>query len=257
MGIRIRCQPRLVPEPGELPPYEIERINGELVALIYNRLPLRYYGGEPWWSVSAAALVLRMAGTLESITSLLRSPHSHDRTVLLRALWEHVVVFSWISADPEARFFIWIDHASFRMLQAHRDAVGLGLEPLLTEHEIKNTPARKLPELKVMARDADEHWGPRLTGWRIFDPKSPSVLTLRGLYTYFYRVASRTAHAEPETVEPYIDADSAPIAVRLPIEGNFLHAQLAGPMFALALLVAADRYKWISPEAVLQIVDTA
>lgn len=86
---------------------EMRTATAELVAIVRSRLPMRYYGGERWWSMFAAAALVRMTDTVSSLLALMPGDHTLDAQSLLRSLYEQVVTFAWIGVDPDRRQFRW------------------------------------------------------------------------------------------------------------------------------------------------------
>jgi hypothetical protein len=83
----------------------VESALQELAALVQARLPERFYRGEGLWRPAGTALVARIAGTAESIALLVGAGQQADAEVLVRALYEHVLMFCWIAIKPEDRVF--------------------------------------------------------------------------------------------------------------------------------------------------------
>jgi hypothetical protein len=101
---------------------EMREATTELVALVRCRLPMRYYGGERWWSMFIAGALLRMTDTVESLVVLMADDLNIDGRTLLRSLYEQVVTFAWIGIDPDRRQFRWLGHAQWERLRLHNDA---------------------------------------------------------------------------------------------------------------------------------------
>src|SRR5688572_4863876 len=89
------------PIPGrravDLTAEQVTQALGELVALVDARLPERFYRGEGYWRLAGTALIARIAGMLDSIAALVPLRRNTDTHILLRALYEHVVMFCWIA----------------------------------------------------------------------------------------------------------------------------------------------------------------
>jgi hypothetical protein len=86
---------------------EMREATTELVALVRS-LPMRYYGGERWWSMFIAGALVRMTDTVESLVVLMADDLNIDGRTLLRSLYEQVVTFAWIGIDPDRRQFRWL-----------------------------------------------------------------------------------------------------------------------------------------------------
>ncbi len=241
--------------------------NGDLVRLVHERLPQRFYRGERYWAVLAFGLVLRMAGAVENLTRLLPSPHPLDALVVLRTLYEHVVTFCWISIDPDERIDWWVEDGRRAVLRMHRDLdVHFHLSPpVLTPQEVERAEScRELPPLAQRAQEVDQYWGERLPNDFRRDRKPPrDLLSIRGLYVAIYRIASQTVHSEPHTIYPYAadGLDDYPMRIDMPgpdvvAEGRFW-CEIAGPLFCLALLAHHDQFGRPDADRVRAIVGEA
>ncbi len=84
------------------------------------------------------------------------------------------------------------------------------------------------------------------------------LLTTRGLYTAIYRLASRTAHAQIETVEDCIDMSrypAKPAVVHAEHDESMTWSAISTPIFAMVLLVCHYRLGWPDPDVVRKIND--
>ena len=65
---------------------------------------------------------------------------------------------------------------------------------------------------------------------------------MRGLYTAIYRLASRTAHAQMETIDDCIDMSTypaKPAVVHAERDDSMTWTAIATPIFAMALLLSS------------------
>ena len=71
-------------------------------------LPKRFRH-EPSWHHIAAAFVVRMGDTVESILTLWEADRRSglDMMILLRALYEQTIVFAWLAIDPDTHLEEW------------------------------------------------------------------------------------------------------------------------------------------------------
>jgi hypothetical protein len=240
------------PRPLEnVSPEKIEAATRELVEIVERRFPERFYR-ESQWRVIGHALIARITGLTESMALLIRGRRPSDTIVLLRALYEHVVMFSWLAINPEARIADWASNSRYYMKKLHNDALDFGVEVLTTEELEQSVGARALdPRLPGRAAEVDDYWGPRIPGFRVQPDEGPKdILTFRGMYASIYRIASRSVHAQVETVDPCIDHDRYPSVVQVEDDGNLIWSALAVPLFAMALLVCHERFGWPDPEVV-------
>ncbi len=120
-----------------------------------------------WWRLIATALIARMAGLLKSIGLLANERRPSDSGVLVRALYEHVVIFCWLAIDPGPRVDALIDHARVRRRALHDDARQVGIDDLLSPEDLEMAAAaaRLLP-LDQLATEVDEHWSRRIRSFR-------------------------------------------------------------------------------------------
>lgn len=237
----------------EVPPDAIWGAADELLALVRARLPERFYR-EPRWRLFGAAFVARMAGNVETMMSIVADGRPMDSAVLLRALYEHMVLFSWISIDPEPRIDWWADDARLEMRKLHNDAVPYGMGFLDATELARAKHAKELPKLIDQAREVDEYWTPLLPGFRAHPKQGPKqIRTVRGLYVAVYRIASRSAHAQPQSLDGCMLLDRYPNIVRFERSESTFSSFLAIPIFAMALLVSAYRLGWPDDDAVKRI----
>src|SRR5262245_2860974 len=74
----------------------------ELAALVESRLPSEHTATDDHnaWPLIAEALLSRMTTTLRHIMQLAPLQRGVDAGILLRSLFEHLVHFAWLAADP-------------------------------------------------------------------------------------------------------------------------------------------------------------
>src|SRR5687767_13875217 len=142
-----------------------------LTRLVEDRLPAEYTatGHHDAWPLIAAALLSRMTTTLGHIFDLQRRGRAVDAGTLLRSLYEHLVHFAWLAADPSAaRIEEWRKDDLESRLTADNDLRQRG-EKLYTDaqhEEIKQEIAglRGNPPLRLvnLAEAADKAWAGKL-----------------------------------------------------------------------------------------------
>lgn len=197
-----------------------------------------------------------MAGNVETMMRLVGDARQMDSAVLLRALYEHMVLFSWISIDPEPHIDWWLDDARLEMRKLHNDAVAYGMGFLDADALARAKDAKELPRLIDQAREVDAYWPPRLRGFRAQPETGPKqIRTVRGLYVAVYRVASRSAHARPQSLDGCMSLDTYPRVARFEHDESTFSSFLAIPIFAMALLVSSYRFGWPDDDAVNEISD--
>jgi hypothetical protein len=234
----------------------VEKAARELVGLVEHHMPQRFYRGEHAWRAAGTAMIVRMADTVESIVALMNADLPVDSLILLRALYEQVVVYCWITIDPEGHYDRWLSGARWYERRLHNDSLAYDLE-LLSEDELAaSESAVQLPGLAQMASEVDKHWGARMIGFRPARGGREGILTLRGLYVAIYRIASRAAHAQPHALEPYSDFQSYPRRVTRPgPTTESIWWPLAIPLYAHALLICSTQLRWPDPNRVRAIND--
>ena len=255
---------------------EMREATTELVALVRSRLPMRYYGGERWWSMFIAGALVRMTDTVESLIVLMADDLNIDGRTLLRSLYEQVVTFAWIGIDPDRRQFRWLGHAQWERLRLHNDARNFG-ESILTDEEVvevkkalgigeeepdecggtrkrKNPyPDRILPSVTDRALEADKYGAERVPGLH----PSSDLLGFRGLYLSVYRLGSQSVHSSMQTLEPYVTHEETRHVVNKAPAGPRVTWAMIGPLFGIALMTAAQQVNWIDEAKVRELIDRA
>jgi hypothetical protein len=245
-----QAQPEDKTGPGWTPP-TLERAASaaaELIALVEARLPQRFYPSESYWQMIGAAMVVRMADTVKSVLALAEAGLDGDAMILLRALYEQVVVYCWIAIYPDQNVARWISGAEFQQHKLHTETLPFGETVLEGEALRRAEEAEKLPDIAQLAHACDKHWSSRIPGFRA--PGLDDVLNFRGLYVAIYRIASRVAHAGPFSLDPYCDYDNDKRRVHLAQHKPTSYPTLVVPLYAQALLVCHHELKWPDPERV-------
>ena len=225
----------------------------ELAMLITVRFPQRVHRGEGQWPIVATALIAQMLSAARSIVALNAAEAHNDVLVLLRALYEQVVTFSWLAIDPDRHLVDWANEAHLERLKLHNDAAPFGYS-ILTAKEAAAIKTRSgMPPLIQRADEVDRFWAPRIPGFRE-QPKrgTKQILTIRGLYVGLYRTTSRAAHAHVGSVEAFVDWSRYPrypAVVQMRRSSTDL-APIAVPLLTLALLVCNDRLGWPDADSV-------
>jgi hypothetical protein len=247
-----------VREVVDLTPDRIHAATGEMLALVYGRLPERFWPSEKKWRLVMTAQVARMAGIVESMDRLVDPRCQPDAVVLLRTLYENLVNLAWFAIDPDTRVFDLIGHAMVKRKAMHNDLVAYGVDDLMSPDELERAKRYEaLAPLDQRAEQVDMYWGPRIRGFYENAPGLPKpLLTLRGLYIAIYRLASRHAHGSLEALDHCARQDGRRIVVeRQHPEDSLLWSALALPVFAMGLVVASARLGWPDESAVRAIND--
>lgn len=114
-----------------LEPEQLKRVNREFLRYVRRNFPMRFYPGESRAKVCPAAALLRMCDTVEAMMALLTRRNVEDARVLLRSLYEQVVVVCWVAIDPDKRQARWEGESRRQRLSLHNEMVKYG-QPLLT-----------------------------------------------------------------------------------------------------------------------------
>ncbi len=247
-----------------------------LVALVHAKEPVvvtrptEYEG--IWREMVGPALLKKSAGTLHSMMLLLPEKHLADPLILLRALYETVVVFSWIAIDPEVRVERWHGSCHEVELRNHHDWEQAG-RPVLSPEEVRieEETARQIrkrldldqtddrgkysqplvPSVQVMATDCDKHWGGVVVGWssesRVGDVGDVTGWhsSLRGLYRWVYRMGSMAVHSQHRGLDPFVTTDETRLMVHSENRvDSLMHFGLACYLLGLEIGVAERALGW-------------
>lgn len=221
-----------------------------LVDLVESNLPQRFYSKDEAWRMLGAAMVVRMSDTTRSILALTRSGFSGDAMILLRTLYEQIVIYCWIAINPEEHLDRWKEDAEYQQFKLHNDALPFDAQVLTASELEQVAKAKKLQNIADLAGDIDRYWPSRISGFRAPRKEPNDILTFRGLYVAVYRIASRETHTKPHALDPYCVVDRNPRIVRQASHGPSHYWSLAVPLYAQALLVCYEQLKWPDPDRV-------
>jgi hypothetical protein len=166
--------------------------------LVTERLPAEYdaTGDDDAWPLIGTALFSRATSTLRHVFDAARGGQSVDAATLGRSLYEHVVHFAWLAADPSAaRLQEWRKADLVQRLKADNDARSVGV-PLVDDQARAQLQAQVDAMtgndlvLANLAIAADKHWAGKLPGMGTYRQTS----SFRGMYAILYRNYSGTAH---------------------------------------------------------------
>jgi hypothetical protein len=193
------------------------------------------------------ALLSRMTTTMQMLFALQRYQRAADAGTLLRSLYEYVVYFAWLAANPDpARFEAWRRSDLRLRIAAATEAEARGVE-LLSSADLSAMQAQVAGmeggrlTLEALAEEADTHWVGKLPGMDV----GGSISTFRGLYTILYRQYSGTAHPSYRSIHPVV-VDIGETHKRVVLEGRY---EGRGPfgmatVISFALYVAAASLGW-------------
>ena len=196
-----------------------------------------------------------MAGMLDSITALLGTRRQSDALILIRVLYEHVVVFCWMLIDPEERVIEWASNATRRRRTLHFDAADFGIEVMAEEELAEAEGAQLHARLGELAHEVDDFWPARVRGLRQHAPEGPrNLLAFRGLYVGLYR--SRAAPSTRSRQRRSLRRGARPRArVFLEEDDTVAWSGWATPLFGTALVVCHYRLGWPDEQEVRRIND--
>lgn len=246
------------PEPGWTQPSDeaVAMASHELIELVTSHLPQRFYPGEHPWRMFGAAIIVRMTDTVESMMVLMTAGLPIDGLILMRALYEQVVRYLWVSIDPDSNMEAWGSNARWHMRKLHNDALKFGQTVMDDDELAAAEGARELPGLADLALAVDKHWGGKMVGFRSPATGKQGILTMRGLYTMVYRTGSRSAHVQPDSLEPYAELQASPRVIRRPNKDEpSIWWPLAVALYAHALIVCNDQLNWPDPDRIRAIND--
>ncbi|MHB8243148.1 MAG: DUF5677 domain-containing protein [Solirubrobacteraceae bacterium] len=232
-----------------------ERVARELLKLVESHLPQRFYAGEAYHREFCAAAIVRMADTVEAILALMAADFPDDGLVLIRAFYEMVVRFMWVSIDPAGNIVHWGNEARRQVLKMHREVEQRG-HTLMNERQVKEatTAGRRMPDVAQFAEEVDKHWGGQMVGFSELPiDGGEGMLSMRAMYTFVYRPGSAIVHMQPETLLRYStwDPENPPSVVDRPAKGE--HSPwwpIVVPLYAHALIACHAQLKWPDPERV-------
>lgn len=220
---------------------------------------MRFYKGEPWWTFYVAAALLRMCDTVEGMMLLMARRKDGDALMLLRSLYEQVVVVAWVAIDPEQRHKRWQGASNEETLKLHNEALRYG-ETILSPAQVALCEAAiPTPPVAEMAYELDHYWPSRVPDLY----EAGHWLSFHGLYQSVYRIGSGPSHASLQSLEPYLRRTPYPPTVaereadseREP--DSMLWYSLAAPLLGLLLLIASPRFRWIDEGRVRRFIDRA
>jgi hypothetical protein len=214
------------------------------------------------WRVVGPALLCRCAGILRSVSVLLGSGREFDAQALARVLYEHVVTFSWLAADPQVNVLRWLKADVTQRRKWHDDMVARELIPADEprgysgfEQRYGDADVGGLPNAADMAAQADAHWRDDANAGadvaRLFQRKNRN---LRGHYALFYRHFSASMHAAVRGLIPVVigggnePSETAEVEFNLEIDPrpapDETGATVAPLVFAIALAVNSVAFGW-------------
>lgn len=194
---------------AEITTTEVAASLRSLSAVVDRELPRIYWTGEGEWPPIAGAFLARLAELADSVALLIEHGRSAEAEVINRVMYEHMVNFCWIAADPDRRIGRWKDSYRAHLKATYMDALKYGLA-ILTADELEQTKGKRKLNVEQLATEADTYWAPKIEGFRVLSGKQEQldVLTITGFYLGVYRMASRIIHATVWSLDRVLHADT-------------------------------------------------
>ena len=191
----------------------------ELIELGTAELPMSLEPFTPRFKVASAGLLARILTLGESIVHLSETRRSMDLFILVRALYEHLVMLAWISAPrDDSRLDIWFREDNRQRLKLDADIRAYGHAGFSEEdraffaRQVEEIGGPGLPPLVQLAEQADLDWREYLK------PGSATANSLRGSYAIVYRFGSTAAHPTLSALNTVTDQINAHNVVRLELK---------------------------------------
>lgn len=243
-----------------IPAAEIACALDELVSLVDQQLPKSFEpdGGSKWPAI-AAGMTARMADIATSAAVLLRSGCYADAFTVTRIMYEQMVVYCWIAADPELHLPLW-EHADWAaQIKVHSEALReYGIKVLSDETYELHKDDKPLPGVLDLVKAIDRHWPDRISAFRKPNQGKLSIdiLTLSGLYLGLFRTASRVVHAKAESLERVVrPKEGGGLIVERGYDKNHGLIPTIVPLFTMALTVQHFVFGWPDDAAAKAIND--
>ena len=246
---------------GDRPGDSISQRAAALIGLAEEHLEIEVdpRGPEGPWPLVGTGLLVHATSSLTSIIFRLRPDGAHnDASRLLRSLYDHVVTFAWLAADPVGRLPLWRKEDLEERLKIVREIADAG-EALLAD-DVREQMERDVasiegtaPDLASKAFAADRFWVPRIDAMR-----GTGLRSLRGFYTVFFRQHSGLVHATMRglnhvTVE--LDPALTRVVMEDPLDGSRGPYGSATVVYGVGLLVAAQSLGWPDADQIEAIFD--
>jgi hypothetical protein len=189
-----------------------------LCSLVESRLPLTVESdrSQDDWNVVGPAIIAAATRHLRALESLKSTfPSKVIAYQLLRSLYEYVVTYAWVAADPDGRSRQWLKYDFNYRLKMDDDFRELG-EALLAD-DTREWIDAQLPDVVPMtdvlsrARKADEAWGETLA--QLDGYLSEDLRSFHRLYPLIYRNGSQFTHPSSHVVETFVTRDGNEIVI--------------------------------------------
>jgi hypothetical protein len=228
----------------------------DLVRLVDDCVPRRYYGSEGGWPPIAAGLIARLADVVAGVAALVRSGRFSEAVSATRSVYEHSITFCWLAIDPDRHLALWRGSALAHQRALHNDALQYD-QTVLSEAELAATEGTNQRKINQLAARVDAYWPKYLPGFRarLEGVQEANILTMQGLYTGLFRPASRSAHAQLLALDVVMDQEpqGRTVVRREGSSGLNELVHLAVPLTVIAFQVSERLFRWPDSEAAEQI----
>lgn len=194
------------------------------------------------WRMVAYGLIARMTNCLDAIVSLHEDQKAAESVILGRSLFDHVVTFAWIAAEPVERTARFVKNDAYWRLKTDEDCRRLGIESPLTAQKRADFKSqlelgKNMPDLAERAVQADEYWIGRIP---ILEP-APDVKSFRSFYAWIYRHNSSYEHASYMGLNS-VAVDLSDETARVDVSQGVVMRDvgLISVLYTIALRIAAD-----------------
>lgn len=227
----------------------------EFVGLIDAVLP-ESFPTPVGWPFFARAFLAKFRSQLVSIAVLIKAGQQGEALYVLRAVYESVVIFCWLGAEPRGRLLKWVDNSQRGRNAALREARDdFGVDPPPGEESSLEARIERLELIQRRAKEADEYWSEEIQAFRPVQKGPLGLLTLSGFYTAVYRNLSRHAHAEVDALESVTEIHHASLIVSAGGSTRSYEESLGLviPFVGLALVVYHELFGGLDPEKINEI----
>lgn len=229
-------------------PDAIAKMSHAVLAVVNQHLPVKADSGDlEDWGVVGPALIAKAADHLRSITLLLPCRRETDANILVRALYETVVLFAWIAIEPPRHIGNWHKRTCLQARKAYADWEQAGIE-IATPEELAaidrycSTKRKGLAPLPALAEKVDQYWGTRIPGFRA-DPDDP--LSFRGFYRSIYRSGSWSAHTDGRSLRSFYTTTKESTTIHAEkASHDLIYFGVAPYLMGLGLAVAGCALGW-------------
>jgi hypothetical protein len=197
------------------------------------------------WLIAGPGLMGRATRSLHALRVLKPGGFDSDGYTVLRSLYEHVTRFAWLAVNPARHLPLWIKWDREERLKVDNDLID-AKDPrqlpsnvrAMFEAERDAIPG-KLPGLKELAMQADNHWSTHLD----IHASRNERHGFTGLYRLLYRHSSAVAHGTAYGLSGVI-GDGAPGVLIVGPERSFMDSpfSLGGVVYAMGLIIYAEAF---------------